>query len=491
MPGLVSEPESGRIGRAGPARHASLHLDLGGPAERAWRGEALAAVVRRRAEELRRTLPPPAACGVVALERARPAELLVDVLAALDAGFEAFPLNGGWWPRDRDAVLERLRPAWRLGHAGEAALPVPSGLVWDDGSEDERVPGAHERSNRPAALWVATVGPAGDPSPFGFSGEHVARWCSVPSSAVRSGARVLIVGSPGHGPVLREALAALFAGADVQLTDRAHLAGHLTAGRIDRLVVATPVLRVVLRHLARRGRDVVGVATTITHQGPVRPHERAGFAATLGGDLVEAISVTEAGGWLAVAGSVPDDLLARTHGSDPAGDHDRAAPDAADRGGAGHGHRSGAGAGQLHIDGPGTALLSATAARPTGGWPTGDLVQVGPAGRLTWLGRARDRFLVGDDEVDPVAVEAVIAAHPLVADVAVAPRPHPELGAVVAAVVVPHDPSWPPFLDDLAAVTGVLRPLQRPRALAIVDDLPLHAGGGLHRRLVAFEEAGR
>src|SRR5207253_1608114 len=71
------------------------------------------------------------------------------------------------------------------------------------------------------------------------------------------------------------------------------------------------------------------------------------------------------------------------------------------------------------------------------GWyRTGDLGAFDDEGYLSVVGRARDVIRSGGETVAPVEVEAVLAQHPAVAEVAVVGAPDPTWGEVVCAVVV-------------------------------------------------------
>jgi O-succinylbenzoic acid--CoA ligase len=118
------------------------------------------------------------------------------------------------------------------------------------------------------------------------------------------------------------------------------------------------------------------------------------------------------------------------------------------------------------------------------GWlATGDHGAVDPAtGRVTVRGRARDLIISGGENVWPAAVEAVLAAHPKVAEVAVVGRADEEWGERVVAVVVATDPDEPPTLGELRdAVKARLASFAAPRELRLVDALPRTALGKVRR----------
>lgn len=66
---------------------------------------------------------------------------------------------------------------------------------------------------------------------------------------------------------------------------------------------------------------------------------------------------------------------------------------------------------------------------------TGDLGRI-VDGRLQVIGRKKELIITGGENVAPAEVEAVIAEHPAVRDVAVVGRPDPEWGEMLVALVV-------------------------------------------------------
>jgi len=107
------------------------------------------------------------------------------------------------------------------------------------------------------------------------------------------------------------------------------------------------------------------------------------------------------------------------------------------------------------------------------GWfRTGDLAAVDADGLVTIVGRKRERILRGGYSVFPPEVEAVLLAHPAVAEAAVLAMPHPELGEDVAAFVALR-PDCAATVDELIAhCRDRLAAFKYPRRLVVLDALP-------------------
>ncbi|MGH9135168.1 MAG: AMP-binding enzyme, partial [Ilumatobacteraceae bacterium] len=139
-------------------------------------------------------------------------------------------------------------------------------------------------------------------------------------------------------------------------------------------------------------------------------------------------------------------------------------------------------AGQIHVRCPMLLRCYRDGSVPlVDGWfATGDAGHFDAGGELVVEGRLGELIITGGENVWPETVEAVLAAHPAVRDVAVAGRPDVEWGEQVVAFVVAGDD--PPSLDELRAhVKAVLPAYNAPRALVLVDDVPRTALGKIVR----------
>jgi malonyl-CoA/methylmalonyl-CoA synthetase len=113
-----------------------------------------------------------------------------------------------------------------------------------------------------------------------------------------------------------------------------------------------------------------------------------------------------------------------------------------------------------------------------GSFATGDVASVADDGYVTIRGRRTDMIITGGHNVYPAEVEAVLARHPGVSEVAVAGLPSDEWGETVVAFVV-GDPDLA-SLHELAAAE--LASFKRPREVRLVDALPRNAMGKVVRK---------
>ncbi|MGQ7295304.1 o-succinylbenzoate--CoA ligase [Quadrisphaera sp. KR29] len=119
-------------------------------------------------------------------------------------------------------------------------------------------------------------------------------------------------------------------------------------------------------------------------------------------------------------------------------------------------------------------------------YATSDLGRLDASGRLSVLGRLDDVLVTGGRKVAPLAVERVLAELAGVAEALVVGVPDPEWGERVVALVVPSPGARPPVLDAVrAAVRERLGAASAPRAVLVVDAVPLRGIGKPDRRAAA------
>jgi acyl-coenzyme A synthetase/AMP-(fatty) acid ligase len=116
-------------------------------------------------------------------------------------------------------------------------------------------------------------------------------------------------------------------------------------------------------------------------------------------------------------------------------------------------------------------------------WPTGDLVRQDDDGHLWFEGRGDDVIVSSGYRIGPVEVEAVLLAHPAVAEAAVVAAPDPERGAVVRAIVVPRDrePGEELARELQEHCKRETAPYKFPRIVEFAAELPKTASGKIKR----------
>ena len=127
-----------------------------------------------------------------------------------------------------------------------------------------------------------------------------------------------------------------------------------------------------------------------------------------------------------------------------------------------------------------------------GAWfRTGDLGAVDADGYVSIVGRAGDLIITGGFNVYPREVDDALAAHPAVAEVAVAGIGSDEWGEEVVAWVVPPDGVECPSVDELRAFArDRLASYKLPRRVVAVDVLPRNALGKVMRHELRLADPG-
>ena len=384
--------------------------------------------------------------ALVALALPRPAAARA-VVAAWEAAEAVLPL-------DVDAPAPEL--------AALLAAARPTHLV--DGDGRRALPGGRPVEHGVAAV-VATSGTGGAPKLVELGADAIAWSAEATSRSLDAGPgdRWLCC-VPTHGVAgLAVVARAWRTGLPVEVHDRFDPAAVAGAAGRATLVSLVPTQ---LRRLLAAGDQAARFRRVLLGGGPV-PAALAADAAARGVQVVRTYGLTETFGGMAHDGHP---LAGAEVGSDPEG--------------------------ELLVRGPmlfrryrGDPARTAAALRD--GWlHTGDLGRIVADGRITVLGRRDDLIISGGVNVHPDEVEAVLATHPGVAEVAVAGRADPEWGQRVTAFVVPEDPRNPPTLDDLRGYARErLAAAKVPRELTLVPSLPRTASGKLLRRLLPDGEA--
>ena len=147
--------------------------------------------------------------------------------------------------------------------------------------------------------------------------------------------------------------------------------------------------------------------------------------------------------------------------------------------------------GELRLGGPMVTAgyfrnpaATADAFRGTSWFHTGDLVRRDEEGYHYIVGRKKDMYISGGENVYPAEVEQAIAMVPGVVEVCVVPVPDPRWGEVGRAVVVAAAGAR---LDGRAILDGLAGKLARykvPKAVVFADALPKNASGKVLRHEV-------
>lgn len=112
------------------------------------------------------------------------------------------------------------------------------------------------------------------------------------------------------------------------------------------------------------------------------------------------------------------------------------------------------------------------------GWlRTGELVSRDDTGLLHLVGRKKDLIVRGGHHVYAQPVEAVLATHPAVREVAVIGRPDDRWGETVTAVVVADPAAAVPPAELVSWAVERLGPVRAPSTVELVPSLPVLASG--------------
>jgi long-chain acyl-CoA synthetase len=247
------------------------------------------------------------------------------------------------------------------------------------------------------------------------------------------------------------------------------------------LMLAVPSMYAALLHLKEASAaDFKGIYAMISGGEPLPTALCDAFEARFGVTLLDAYGMTETS--LGIALNTPTVRKSGSVGKPLPGAEVRIVDDT--------GHDVGLGQpGEIWVRGPmvmkGYHKLpaeTAAAITPDGYFKTGDLGMFNADGFLHLTGRKKDLIIVSGEKVSPGEIEAVLTAHPAVADAAVVGRKDKSRGEVVAAFVT--------IRGGQATTAQELRDFCRqrlpawkvPREVRIIDAMPRSPTGKILRR---------
>jgi acyl-CoA synthetase (AMP-forming)/AMP-acid ligase II len=124
------------------------------------------------------------------------------------------------------------------------------------------------------------------------------------------------------------------------------------------------------------------------------------------------------------------------------------------------------------------------------GWlHTGDIGYADSDGDFHIVDRLKELIKYKGFQIAPAELEALLLAHPCVADAAVVPMPDAIAGEVPKAFVVLRSPAS--SVDLAAHVAEHVAPYKRLRAIEFVDAIPKSASGKILRRVLRDAETQR
>ncbi len=132
-------------------------------------------------------------------------------------------------------------------------------------------------------------------------------------------------------------------------------------------------------------------------------------------------------------------------------------------------------------------LPEKTAEAFRGAWlSVGDMARRDPDGFYTLVDRKNNTIISGGENVYPSEVEAVLARHPAVRDVAVIGRPHDRWGEAVHAVIVPRDGTAVDEAALLAWCADRIAGYKKPKSVSFIADaeMPRTATGKIQHRVL-------
>jgi len=424
---------------------------------------------------------------VVALVLPPGAEYVLTYLAAAKLGAITAGVNERLLPSERDAVLGIVEP--KLVVAAEPAPSLDTLLPHLRASGAAPPPPLPPDPDRPVAI-IFTSGTTGLPKGALYCNQQLEFITATDVGDAWGGGGRSLTGTPfAHLGFMTKLPGNLRRGGTTFLMRRWRAADALQLVADEQMTTLAGVptqLATMLRLPDFDTYDLSSVQALIVGGGPVTPGLAEEARARFGAALATRYSCTEAGIGLGTAFDDPPEDAVLSVGR-PHASVELAVVDDDDK------PVDEGGVGQVCLRSP--AVMSgywsdpdatAEAFTPDGFVRTGDLGWVDEQGRLRLVGRTKEMYVRGGENVYPVEVEAVLSTHPAVAAVAVVPRPDPLMGEVGVAVVVPRETAAPPTLDELRAFARArLASFKLPEDMQPADALPLTAMDKVDRAALA------
>lgn len=432
--------------------------------------------------------------GRVAVWATPALETAVAVVAALEAGVAAVPLNPKSGEKELGHILSDSAPSLVLA-APDDELPSPlRDLVHMD--VDVRATGsrpAEHAAEADPALIVYTSGTTGPPKGAVLPRRAITSTLDALADAWQwTGEDALVHGLPlfhVHGLVLG-ILGPLRRGGSVRHLGRFTTEGvarELNAGATMLFGVPTMYHRIAqsLPEESELAKALAGARLLVSGSAalPVHDHER--ITAATGRRVIERYGMTE----------TLMNTSVRADGEPRAGTVGVPLPGVelrlVEEDGTPITSYDGETVGEIQVRGTNlfTEYLNrpdATAAAFTAdGWfRTGDMAVRDPDGYVRIVGRkATDLIKSGGYKIGAGEIENALLEHPGVREAAVTGEPDADLGERIVAWIVPTDPQSPPEMDELADhVAHRLAPHKRPRVVHYLNALPRNDMGKIMKR---------
>jgi malonyl-CoA/methylmalonyl-CoA synthetase len=437
--------------------------------------------------------------GRVAVWATPALETAVAVLAALEAGVAAVPLNPKSGEKELGHILSDCTPSVVLAATGDE-LPACLGDL-ERIDVDVRATGAlpdPRATGEDPALIVYTSGTTGPPKGAVIPRRAVAHTLDALADAWQwTGEDVLVHGLPlfhVHGLVLG-ILGPLRRGGSVRHLGRFSTEGvarELNDGATMFFGVPTMYHRIAqalpedpgLAQALGKARLLVSGSAAL----PVHDHER--ITAATGQRVVERYGMTE----------TLMNTSVRAEGEPRAGTVGVPLPGVelrlVEEDGTPITAYDGETVGEIQVRGPNlfTEYLNrpdaTTAAFTADGWfRTGDMAVRDPDGYVRIVGRkATDLIKSGGYKIGAGEIENALLEHAGVREAAVTGEPDADLGERIVAWIVPADPQSPPTAEELADhVAARLAPHKRPRRVHYLDALPRNDMGKIMKRALTHD----